>query len=65
MSQGEDKANTAQEASIEGEDEQGTNKGERVKADLLLHTGAKVREVAEALSISVSTANKWMGRAKA
>jgi len=46
------------------EGEQGTNNGERVRAYLLLHPGAKVREVAEALSISVSTANKWMSRVK-
>lgn len=46
------------------EGEQGTNNGQRVKEYMLLHPDAKVREVAEALSISVSTANKWMGRLK-
>lgn len=46
------------------EGEQGANNSERVRAYLLIHPGAKVREVAEALSISVSTANKWMSRIK-
>ena len=64
LSQGEQTANTAQEAIATDEDEQGTNNGERVKAYLLLHPDAKVREVADALTISVSTANKWMSRAK-
>src|SRR5438270_223520 len=64
LSQGEQPANTAQEASSNDEDEQGTNNGQRVKAYLLLHPDAKVREVADALSISVSTANKWMSRVK-
>ena len=64
LPQGEQAANTAQEASSTDEDEQGTNNSERVKAYLLLHPEAKVREVAEALTISVSTANKWMSRVK-
>jgi len=64
LSQGEQTANTAQEAIATDEDEQGTNNGERVKAYLLLHPDAKVREVADALTISVGTANKWMSRAK-
>jgi len=42
------------------EGEQGANNYERVKAYMLAHPEAKVREVAEALSISTSTANKWM-----
>jgi hypothetical protein len=37
---------------------------ERVKAYLAEHPNATVREVATALSISPSTANKWMRRAK-
>ena len=64
LSQGEQTANTAQEAIATDEDEQGTNNGERVKAYLLLHPDAKVREVADALTISVGTANKWMSRVK-
>src|SRR2546423_1616165 len=48
LSQGEQTANTAQEAIATDEDEQGTNNGERVKAYLLLHPDAKVREVADA-----------------
>ena len=64
LPEGEQSANTAQEANAEGEDEQGANNGERVRAYLTLHPDAKVRDVAEALSISVSTANKWMSRVK-
>jgi len=40
------------------------NNYERVKTYLVLHADAKVREVAETLTISVSTANKWMVRIK-
>ena len=43
----------------------GLSHGQRVKAYLLLHPDAKVSEVADALAISVSTANKWMSRMKA
>jgi hypothetical protein len=64
LNQGEQRTNMTQEASTVDEDEQVANNGERVKAYILLHPEAKVREVAEALSISVSTANKWMGRMK-
>jgi len=64
LPEGEQEANTPQEASGAGEGEQGTSNAQRVKAYLLLHPDAKVREVADALSISVSTANKWMGRVK-
>ena len=60
--QGERRANTAQENSGERGDEQGANNYERVKAYMAGHPDAKVREVAEALTISVSTANKWMIR---
>jgi hypothetical protein len=42
----------------------GSENFERVKEYMAEHPGAKVREVAEALSISVSTANKWMGKVK-
>ena len=65
LAEGEHSTNTAQEASETDEDEPGANNGERVRAYLLLHPDAKVRDVAEALSISVSTANKWMSRVKA
>jgi hypothetical protein len=64
LPEGEQRTNTAQEASASDEDEQGVNNGERVRAYMLLHPDAKVRDVAEALSISVSTANKWMSRVK-
>ncbi len=54
--------NTAQAATGESDDEQGTNNHERVKAYLVGHPDAKVRDVARALTVSVSTANKWMIR---
>jgi hypothetical protein len=63
LAEGEQGTNTPQEANGESEDEQAASNSERVKAYLLLHPDAKVREVAEALSISVSTANKWMRKA--
>jgi hypothetical protein len=59
---GEQRANILQEATGECIDEQVTNNYERVKAYLARHPDAKVRDVAEALTISVSTANKWMIR---
>jgi hypothetical protein len=62
--QGEQRANTAQENLGERDDEQGANNYERVKAYLTGHPEAKVRDVAKALTISVSTANKWMIRIK-
>ena len=61
-SEGEPLANMAQENVGEGNDEQGASNFERVKTYLAEHPNAKVREVAEALKISVSTANKWMNR---
>ncbi len=64
LAEGEQSTNTSQETSVEGDDEQAANNGGRVRAYLVLHPGAKVREVAEALAISVSTANKWMSRVK-
>lgn len=48
----------------DSDDEPGANNYDRVKAYLALHPAAKVREVAGALTISVSTANKWMIRIK-
>jgi hypothetical protein len=63
-SQGQQRANIAQEATGENNDTQGANNYERVKAYLAVHPYAKVRDVAEALTISVSTANKWMIRIK-
>ncbi len=61
---GEQRANIAQKATGEGNDEQVANNYERVKAYLAGHPEAKVRDVAKALTISVSTANKWMIRVK-
>ena len=60
--QGEQRTNAAQEATGESDEEQGVNNYERVKAYLAGHPDAKVRDVAEALTISVSTANKWINR---
>jgi hypothetical protein len=53
-----------QEVTGERGDERVAHNYERVKAYLTVHPKAKVREVAEALTISVSTANKWMVRIK-
>src|SRR5207248_537534 len=43
LPQGEQEANNPREANGEGEDEQGANNGQRVKAYLILHPDAKVR----------------------
>ncbi|HEX6480481.1 MAG TPA: hypothetical protein VF043_16715 [Ktedonobacteraceae bacterium] len=61
---GEQGTNIAQKAIGEGGAEQMVNNYERVKAYMARHPDAKVRDVAEALSISVSTANKWMSRVR-
>lgn len=61
---GEHEANIAQEVTVESDGEQGANNYERVKTHLAGHPDAKVREVAEALTISTSTANKWMNRVR-
>jgi len=52
------------ESATNNEDEQGANNYERVRAYLELHPHARVRDVAEALKMSVSTANKWMNRVR-
>ena len=57
-------ANMLIKAVRDSDDEPGVNNYERVKTYLALHAAAKVREVAETLTISVSTANKWMVRIK-
>lgn len=64
LTQGEQEANRATDATAGDDDEPGANNHERVKAFMLLYPEAKVREVAEALHISTSTANKWMSRVK-
>lgn len=46
------------------DDEQGTDNFERVSLYLADHPDAKVRDVAKVLTISVSTANKWMIRVR-
>jgi len=61
-SEGGHRTNAVQESRGESDDEQGANNYGRVKAYLAGHPNAKVREVAEALTISISTANKWMIR---
>lgn len=60
--QGEQRVSLTQQATGESDNEQGANNYERVKAYLGGHPDAKVRDVAEALTISISTANKWMSR---
>jgi len=67
--EGERRANTAQEATAEcdhkqltNESEQGANNYERVKAYLAAHPQATDRAIADALTISTSTANKWRRR---
>ena len=74
--QSEQKANIAQEAVLEddheqnvnddeqtgGEYKQEANNCERVKAHLAIHPNATDRDIAEALAISTSTANKWKKR---
>lgn len=59
---GEQGASIAQKATGKCDDEQMANNYERVKAYLAVYPHAKVRDVAEALTMSVSTANKWMIR---
>src|SRR5438552_3063630 len=56
-SKGEQRANIAQKATGERDDEQMANNYERVKTYLAAYPNARVRDVAEALTISVSTAN--------
>jgi hypothetical protein len=60
VSEDEHRATTAQENVGGSCYEQVADNYKRVKAYLAGHPDAKVREVAEALTISVSTANKWM-----
>jgi hypothetical protein len=64
--EGEQEANTAKPArGGEDQDEQATNNNaERVKAYLADHPNAKVREVSQALTMSLSTASKWMMKAR-
>lgn len=56
--QGQRRANIAQEATGEDSNEQRANNSKRAKAYLEGHPDAKVRDVARALTVSVSTANK-------
>ena len=44
------------------QEEEGEKNGERVKAYLADHPKATLREIAEALTISVTTARKWRSR---
>jgi len=44
------------------QEEEGENNGERVKAYLADHPKATLREIAGALTISVTTARKWRSR---
>ena len=60
--QGEQQANFAQEAIAVRDHEQEANNYERVKAYLATHPQATDRAIADALTISTSTANKWRKR---
>src|SRR6266568_415879 len=60
--QREQGANAIQEATADNEDGYGAKNYERVKTYLARHAEAKVRDVAAALTISTSTASKWMTR---
>jgi len=62
--EGEQEANTAQEVPAVHDHEQEANNFERVKAYLARHPEATDREVADALTMSTSTANKWRKRVK-
>jgi len=62
--EGEQETNTAQQAPAGHNHEQEANNFERVKAYLARHPEATDREIAEALTISTSTANKWRKRVK-
>jgi len=62
--EGEQETNTAQQAPTEHNHEQEANNFERVKAYLARHPGATDRQIAEALAMSTSTANKWRKRVK-
>ncbi|HKF37015.1 MAG TPA: hypothetical protein VKB35_08960, partial [Ktedonobacteraceae bacterium] len=53
---------TRDEPATSNDDERGKGNFERVRQYLADHPDAKVREVAKALTVSVSTANKWMIR---
>jgi hypothetical protein len=62
--EGEQETNTAQQAPAGHDHEHETNNFERVKAYLARHPEATDREIAEALTMSTSTANKWRKRVK-
>jgi hypothetical protein len=62
--EGEQEANTAQEAPGRQSHEQETNNFERVKAYLARYPEATDRQIAETLMMSTSTANKWRNRVK-
>ncbi len=55
---------TRDEPATNNDDERGTGNFERVRQYLAAYPDAKVRDVAEALTISVSTANKWLIRVR-
>ena len=61
-SEGGHRENTAQEAPARCDYEREANNYERVKEDLATHPQATDRAIADALTISASTANKWRKR---
>jgi hypothetical protein len=62
--EGEQETNTAQQAPTGHNHEQEANNFERVKAYLARHPEATDHRIAEALTMSTSTANKWRKRVK-
>lgn len=64
LPQPEHREQTIDELTTSNEDQRGAGNFERVSQYLADHPDAKVREVAGALTISVSTANKWMARVR-
>ena len=62
--EGEQETNTAQQALAGQGYEQEANNFERVNAYLARHSEATDRQIAEALMMSTSTANKWRKRVK-
>ena len=62
--EGEQETNAAEQAPAEQGHEQEMNNFERVKAYLARHPEATDRQIAETLTMSTSTANKWRKRVK-
>jgi hypothetical protein len=64
VGEGEQETNTPEQAPVGQGHEQEMNNFERVNAYLARHPEATDRQIAEVLTMSTSTANKWRNRAK-